>query len=82
MFNRKILAFIKVWKDKKLRKLLVLRGARQVGKTYGFGCPDGALYFETWKEKVLILMEAKVESYGCEGQVKPQPLMQHSTLMC
>ena len=33
MFDRKILAFLKGWKEKIGRKPLVLRGARQVGKT-------------------------------------------------
>lgn len=34
MFNRDILAYLEKWKLKKGRKPLVLRGARQVGKTY------------------------------------------------
>lgn len=33
MFYRKILDYLKVWQDKETRKPLVLRGARQVGKT-------------------------------------------------
>lgn len=32
-FNRKILSFLKQWKEKKGRKPLIVRGARQVGKT-------------------------------------------------
>ncbi len=31
---RKIMSFLEVWKDSKLRKPLILQGARQVGKTY------------------------------------------------
>ena len=34
MFNRNILNYLEKWKKKKHRKPLVLRGARQVGKTY------------------------------------------------
>ncbi len=34
MFNRDILAYLEKWKIKKSRKPLVLRGARQVGKTF------------------------------------------------
>ncbi len=34
MFNRDILDYLEKWKLKKVRKPLVLRGARQVGKTY------------------------------------------------
>lgn len=33
MFNRKIINYLLEWKDKKERKPLVIRGARQVGKT-------------------------------------------------
>lgn len=33
MFNRKIVDYLVEWKDRKARKPLVLRGARQVGKT-------------------------------------------------
>jgi hypothetical protein len=33
MFNRKILEFLQRWKDSSNRKPLILRGARQVGKT-------------------------------------------------
>jgi uncharacterized protein len=33
MFNRKIINYLRQWKDKPARKPLVLRGARQVGKT-------------------------------------------------
>ena len=33
MFNRKISLFLEQWKDKQERKPLILRGARQVGKT-------------------------------------------------
>ena len=33
MFNRKILGYLKEWKEKKGRKPLIIRGARQVGKT-------------------------------------------------
>ncbi len=33
MFNRKIISYLANWKDKKQRKPLILRGARQVGKT-------------------------------------------------
>ncbi|MDD4294173.1 MAG: AAA family ATPase [Candidatus Omnitrophica bacterium] len=33
MFDRKILKYLKKWKNRKNRKPLVLRGARQVGKT-------------------------------------------------
>ena len=33
MFNRKISIFLEQWKDKQERKPLILRGARQVGKT-------------------------------------------------
>ena len=33
MFNRNIIAHLNVWKGKSNRKPLVLRGARQVGKT-------------------------------------------------
>ena len=33
MFNREILDYLEKWKTKKARKPLVLRGARQVGKT-------------------------------------------------
>lgn len=34
MFNRRIIAYLEEWKLKKTRKPLVLRGARQVGKTH------------------------------------------------
>lgn len=34
MFNRNILEYLEKWKVKKSRKPLILRGARQVGKTY------------------------------------------------
>ena len=33
MFNRRIISYLTKWKDKKNRKPLILRGARQVGKT-------------------------------------------------
>ncbi|MBI5400329.1 ATP-binding protein [Candidatus Saganbacteria bacterium] len=33
MFNRKIITYLKQWKTRKDRKPLILRGARQVGKT-------------------------------------------------
>lgn len=33
MFPRKIISYLKVWKNKKNRKPLIIRGARQVGKT-------------------------------------------------
>jgi len=33
MFNRRIINYLASWKDKKARKPLILRGARQVGKT-------------------------------------------------
>src|SRR3989338_2588301 len=32
-FNRKIIGYLKQWKEKKNRKPLIVRGARQVGKT-------------------------------------------------
>ena len=34
MLNRSALQYLKNWKDKKIRKPLVIRGARQVGKSY------------------------------------------------
>ena len=33
MFERELLTKLRTWRDKSLRKPLVLRGARQVGKT-------------------------------------------------
>ncbi|MCX5750563.1 MAG: AAA family ATPase [Candidatus Saganbacteria bacterium] len=33
MFNRKIIKYLNTWKDRKGRKPLIIRGARQVGKT-------------------------------------------------
>jgi predicted AAA+ superfamily ATPase len=33
MLNRKIIGYLEEWKNKKVRKPLILRGARQVGKT-------------------------------------------------
>ncbi|OGF45988.1 MAG: hypothetical protein A2452_02555 [Candidatus Firestonebacteria bacterium RIFOXYC2_FULL_39_67] len=54
MFYRKILDLMKVWKDKKLRKPLILRGARQVGKT------SAALLFgkENFKDAVYINLDS------------------------
>lgn len=34
MLKRSALQYLKIWKDKKIRKPLVIRGARQVGKSY------------------------------------------------
>ena len=34
MLNRSALQYLKNWKNKKIRKPLVIRGARQVGKSY------------------------------------------------
>ncbi|PIS28424.1 hypothetical protein COT42_08115 [Candidatus Saganbacteria bacterium CG08_land_8_20_14_0_20_45_16] len=35
MFNRRIIKYLEKWKDFPGRKPLILRGARQVGKTVG-----------------------------------------------
>lgn len=48
--HRKIMSFLKEWKDNKHRKPLILQGARQVGKTYSileFGriCYENVAYF-------------------------------------
>ena len=48
--DRKIMSFLKSWKDSKHRKPLILQGARQVGKTYSileFGrtCYENVAYF-------------------------------------
>ncbi|MFH1074251.1 MAG: AAA family ATPase [Candidatus Firestonebacteria bacterium] len=54
MFDRKILDLMKVWKEKNGRKPLVLRGARQVGKT------SAALLFgkEYFKDTVYINLDS------------------------
>lgn len=48
--HRKIMGFLKAWKDSEHRKPLILQGARQVGKTYSvleFGrtCYENVAYF-------------------------------------
>lgn len=45
MFNRKIITYLENWKNKKQRKPLILRGARQVGKTSAI-LMFGKKYFE------------------------------------
>jgi uncharacterized protein len=42
MYNREILANLKVWKNKKNRKPLIISGARQVGKTSVIDLFDGS----------------------------------------
>ncbi|MBD5533851.1 MAG: ATP-binding protein [Lachnospiraceae bacterium] len=47
---RKIMSFLKAWKESKYRKPLILQGARQVGKTYtilefGRNCYENVAYF-------------------------------------
>ena len=42
---RKIIEFLKTWKDSKFRKPLILQGARQVGKTYT-ALEFGKIYYE------------------------------------
>ena len=47
---RKIMSYLKAWKDSEYRKPLILQGARQVGKTYSileFGrtCYENVAYF-------------------------------------
>lgn len=48
--DRKIIGFLKEWKESKHRKPLILQGARQVGKTYsilefGRACYENVAYF-------------------------------------
>ena len=47
---RKVMEYLKSWKDSKYRKPLILQGARQVGKTYtllefGRVCYENVAYF-------------------------------------
>ena len=47
---RKVMEYLKSWKDSKYRKPLILQGARQVGKTYtllefGRTCYENVAYF-------------------------------------
>jgi predicted AAA+ superfamily ATPase len=39
LLKRQAMAFLKRWKDKKNRKPLVIKGARQVGKTWLMNLP-------------------------------------------
>ena len=55
---RKVIEQLKAWKDSTHRKPLVLKGARQVGKTWlmnelGSSCYEKTFYFNFDKEEVL-----------------------------
>ena len=55
---RKAIEQLKAWKDSTHRKPLVLKGARQVGKTWlmnelGSSCYEKTFYFNFDKEEVL-----------------------------
>ncbi|CCK80723.1 MULTISPECIES: ATP-binding protein [Desulfobacula] len=56
MFNRDILNNLSSWKDKKDRKPLVLRGARQVGKTTAIN-----LFSEQFNQYLYLNLEIKTE---------------------
>jgi len=56
MFNRRIVDYLFKWKDKKGRKPLVLRGARQVGKTSAI-----LMFARRYFENVIYLNMEKVE---------------------
>jgi len=56
MFNRKIIDYLIEWKDRKGRKPLVLRGARQVGKTSAI-----LMFARRYFENVIYLNMEKVE---------------------
>ena len=54
MFNRSILENLRIWKKKRNRKPLILRGARQVGKTTAINifAQDFENYMEINLEKI------------------------------
>lgn len=58
MFNRDILAYLEKWKTKSHRKPLVLRGARQVGKTYAV-----KLFSEKYFSDLIYINLDKAEDY-------------------
>ena len=64
MFKRKILKKLEAWKKSNLRKPLILRGARQVGKTTivnEFGLQyDNYLYFNMEKSENVKLFELEI----------------------
>lgn len=64
MFKRKILKKLEAWKKSNLRKPLILRGARQVGKTTivnEFGLQyDNYLYFNMEKSENVKLFEMEI----------------------
>lgn len=59
MFNRKIIEYLIKWKDKKGRKPLILRGARQVGKTSAV-----LMFAEKYFEDVVYLNLEKAEHFN------------------
>ncbi|MDA2922216.1 AAA family ATPase [Patescibacteria group bacterium AH-259-L07] len=65
MFNRKIINYLVGWKNKKERKPLILRGARQVGKTFAilmFGKKyfKNLIYINLEKAEHLVLFKSEL----------------------
>lgn len=65
MFNRDILNYLEKWKDKKHRKPLVLRGARQVGKTYAV-----KLFAEKHFDDLIYINLDRAEDYDLFKEIK------------
>jgi len=63
MFNRDILVYLEKWRLKNGRKPLVLRGARQVGKTYAV-----TAFAKQYFENFVYLNLEKAEHYELFGQ--------------
>jgi len=68
MFNRDILTFFDHWRSKKRRKPLVIRGARQVGKTVAV-----SLFGEKHFDNVIVLNLEKEENLSMFQRVLPIP---------
>ena len=65
MFNRKIIRYLKLWKEKKNRKPLIIRGARQIGKTSAVEM----FAKENFDNYVYINMEDPDDANNFEGEI-------------
>ncbi|KKP40060.1 MAG: AAA ATPase [Candidatus Peregrinibacteria bacterium GW2011_GWF2_33_10] len=65
MFNRKIIRYLTLWKEKKDRKPLIIRGARQIGKTSAVEM----FAKENFDNYVYINMEDPDDAMNFEGKI-------------
>lgn len=77
--DRLLLAELKQWKNKADRRPLILRGARQVGKTwllkeFGTKCFDNVCYINFEQKNVLSVI--------FEGTLSPQRIIEQLSLFC